>query len=44
MRRASALRQTADHSTEPPPDYETVEELIEEGNNFLREARSYLAR
>ncbi len=43
MRRAFALRQTADYSTEPPPDAETVRALIEGGEDFLREARAYLA-
>jgi uncharacterized protein (UPF0332 family) len=44
MRRAFALRQTADYSTEPPPDADTVRELIEGGEDFLRDARAYLAR
>ncbi len=40
---AFALRQTADYSTEPPPDSEMIHKLIEIGEDFLRDARSYLA-
>ena len=42
LRRAFALRQSADYSTEPVPDSETVRELIEEGSAFLGEARRYV--
>lgn len=42
LRRAFALRQSADYSTEPAPDSGTVRELIEEGRVFLGEARGYV--
>lgn len=42
MRRAFSLRQTADYSTEPPPEPEKVTELISGGEDFLRAAREYL--
>ncbi len=41
---AFSSRQLADYSTRPPLEPEKVTELIEVGEEFLREARAYLAR
>jgi uncharacterized protein (UPF0332 family) len=39
---AFALRQEADYSIGPLPDPGEVQALIEEGRNFLRDAREYI--
>ena len=41
---AFAFRQLADYSTDPSLEPDTIRGLIEEGEDFLREAREYLAR
>ena len=44
IRRAFSLRQLADYSTDPSLEPDTISDLIEEGEVFLRDAREYLAR